>query len=59
MIKFSINYPADPHDNLQKYKPALIGCYAKCGPWRKGKTPESVCYSQGWSNMIYDYLTMR
>lgn len=47
MIKFSINYPADPTASVNMCKPALIGCLAKCGPWKKGKRPESVCYSQG------------
>ncbi|XP_034830597.1 cilia- and flagella-associated protein 52 [Maniola hyperantus] len=47
MIKFSINYPSDPTASVANCKPALLGCLAKCGPWRKGKRPDSVCYSQG------------
>ncbi|XP_061712868.1 cilia- and flagella-associated protein 52 isoform X1 [Cydia pomonella] len=47
MVKFSINYPSDPNADVAACKPALIGCLAKCGPWKKGKRPESQCYSQG------------
>ncbi|KAI8436345.1 hypothetical protein MSG28_004379 [Choristoneura fumiferana] len=47
MIKFSINYPSDPVASVAHCKPTLIGCLAKCGPWKKGKRPESQCYSQG------------
>ncbi|VVC86611.1 unnamed protein product [Leptidea sinapis] len=52
MIKFSINYPSDPNEDVAKYKPSLIGCLAKCGPWKKGKRPESICYSQGIESII-------
>ncbi|KAF9823638.1 hypothetical protein SFRURICE_009183 [Spodoptera frugiperda] len=52
MIKFSINYPADPTASVNMCKPALIGCLAKCGPWKKGKRPESVCYSQGIESIL-------
>ncbi|CAB3248280.1 unnamed protein product [Arctia plantaginis] len=52
MIKFSINYPSDPQASVAPYKPALIGCFAKCGPWKKTKRPESVCYSQGIETII-------
>lgn len=53
MIKFSINYPSDPQASVAPYKPTLIGCFAKCGPWKKNKRPESVCYSQGWFQLIF------
>ncbi|CAD0254281.1 unnamed protein product [Spodoptera exigua] len=52
MIKFSINYPADPTAPVNACKPALIGCLAKCGPWKKGKRPESLCYSQGIESIL-------
>ncbi|CAG4950295.1 unnamed protein product [Parnassius apollo] len=52
MIKFSINYPADPSASVAQCKPSLIGCLAKCGPWRKGKRPESICYSQGIESIL-------
>ncbi|XP_068631955.1 cilia- and flagella-associated protein 52 [Battus philenor] len=52
MIKFSVNYPADPNASVADCKPSLIGCLAKCGPWKKGKRPESVCYSQGIETML-------
>ncbi|XP_013199534.2 cilia- and flagella-associated protein 52 [Amyelois transitella] len=47
MIKFSINYPPDPMAYVMNIKPSLLGCLAKCGPFRKGKKPDAVCYSQG------------
>ncbi|XP_026319264.1 cilia- and flagella-associated protein 52 [Hyposmocoma kahamanoa] len=52
MIKFSINYPSDPGESVSHCKPALIGCLAKCGPWKKGKRPESQCYSQGIESIL-------
>ncbi|XP_026729144.1 cilia- and flagella-associated protein 52 [Trichoplusia ni] len=52
MIKFSINYPSDPLAPVSQCKPALIGCLAKCGPWKKGRRPESVCYSQGIESIV-------
>ncbi|XP_021193861.2 cilia- and flagella-associated protein 52 [Helicoverpa armigera] len=52
MIKFSINYPSDPTASVAMCKPALIGCLAKCGPWKKGKRPESLCYSQGIESIL-------
>ncbi|CAH0723092.1 unnamed protein product, partial [Brenthis ino] len=52
MIKFSINYPSDPMASIAHCKPSLIGCLAKCGPWRKGKRPESLCYSQGIESIL-------
>lgn len=47
MIKFSLGYPADPLESVAHCKPALLGCLAKCGPWHKGKRPQSHCYSLG------------
>lgn len=47
MIKFSINYPSDPTASVAHCKPSLIGCLAKCGQLRKGRRPESHCYSLG------------
>ncbi|XP_053607314.1 cilia- and flagella-associated protein 52 isoform X2 [Plodia interpunctella] len=47
MIKFSINYPPEPTASLANIKPALLGCLAKCGPFKKGKKPDAICYSQG------------
>ncbi|CAG4975835.1 unnamed protein product [Colias eurytheme] len=47
MIKFSINYPPDPMMDVANIKPTFLGCLAKCGPWKKGKRPESLCYSLG------------
>ncbi|XP_045535718.1 cilia- and flagella-associated protein 52, partial [Papilio machaon] len=47
MIKFSINFPADPSASVTNCKPSLIGCLAKCGQWKKNKAPETICYSQG------------
>ncbi|XP_022113569.2 cilia- and flagella-associated protein 52 [Pieris rapae] len=52
MIKFSINYPPDPMEDVSHCKPSLLGCLAKCGPWKKGKRPESLCYSQGIETII-------
>ncbi|CAG9584950.1 unnamed protein product [Danaus chrysippus] len=52
MIKFSINYPSDPNVSVAECKPSLIGCLAKCGPWKKGKRPESICYSQGIESIL-------
>ncbi|KAJ0177488.1 hypothetical protein K1T71_007497 [Dendrolimus kikuchii] len=52
MIKFSINYPPDPTASVANCKPALIGCLAKCGPFRKGTKPASVCYSQGIESIL-------
>ncbi|KAI8436343.1 hypothetical protein MSG28_004377 [Choristoneura fumiferana] len=52
MIKFSINYPSDPVASVAHCKPTLIGCLAKCGPWKKGKRPESQCYSQGIESIL-------
>lgn len=46
MIKFSTGFSKDS-ELTSPMKPSLIGCLAKCGPWRKGKRPESICYSQG------------
>ncbi|XP_049869481.1 cilia- and flagella-associated protein 52 isoform X2 [Pectinophora gossypiella] len=52
MIKFSINYPSDPKASVSHCKPAIIGCLAKCGAWKKGKRPDSICYSQGVEALI-------
>ncbi|XP_052740209.1 cilia- and flagella-associated protein 52 [Bicyclus anynana] len=52
MIKFSINYPPEPTAPVANIKPTLLGCLAKCGPWRKGKRPDSVCYSQGIESIL-------
>ncbi|XP_047529427.1 cilia- and flagella-associated protein 52 [Vanessa atalanta] len=52
IIKFSINYPSDPTASVTHCKPSLIGCLAKCGPWKKGKRPESLCYSQGIESIL-------
>ncbi|XP_037293640.1 cilia- and flagella-associated protein 52 [Manduca sexta] len=52
MIKFSINYPPDPMESVAHCKPALLGCLAKCGPWKKGRKPESLCYSQGIESIL-------
>ncbi|XP_046959584.1 cilia- and flagella-associated protein 52 [Vanessa cardui] len=52
IIKFSINYPSDPNASVIHCKPSLIGCLAKCGPWKKGKRPESLCYSQGIESIL-------
>ncbi|XP_050346476.1 cilia- and flagella-associated protein 52 [Nymphalis io] len=52
IIKFSINYPSEPTASVAHCKPSLIGCLAKCGPWKKGKRPESICYSQGIESIL-------
>ncbi|CAH2106012.1 unnamed protein product [Euphydryas editha] len=52
IIKFSINYPSDPTAAVAHCKPSLIGCLAKCGPLKKGKRPESICYSQGIESIL-------
>ncbi|KAL4707513.1 hypothetical protein ACJJTC_000265 [Scirpophaga incertulas] len=52
MIKFSINYPSDSAASVAHSKPTLLGCLAKCGHWKKGKTPEPVCYSQGIESIL-------
>ncbi|CAH0397744.1 unnamed protein product [Chilo suppressalis] len=52
MIKFSINYPPDPTASVANCKPTLIGCLAKCGPWKKGRRPDAVCYSQGIESIL-------
>ncbi|CAG9133321.1 unnamed protein product [Plutella xylostella] len=52
IIKFSINYPADPSVPVDACKPALIGCLAKCGRQKKNQKPEAVCYSQGVESIL-------
>ncbi|XP_028157858.1 cilia- and flagella-associated protein 52 [Ostrinia furnacalis] len=52
MIKFSIGYPPDPTASVAQCKPSMLGCLAKCGPWKKGKRPEAVCYSQGIESIL-------
>ncbi|XP_059051572.1 cilia- and flagella-associated protein 52 [Achroia grisella] len=52
MIKFSINYPSDPTASVADIKPTFLGCLARCGPWKKGRRPESMCYSQGIESII-------
>ncbi|XP_004926410.2 cilia- and flagella-associated protein 52 [Bombyx mori] len=52
MIKFSINYPPDPFASIAHCKPALLGCLAKCGPWKRGRKPDSICYSQGIESIL-------
>ncbi|KAL0893415.1 hypothetical protein ABMA27_015000 [Loxostege sticticalis] len=52
MIKFSIGYPPDPKASVAHIKPCMLGCLAKCGPWKKGKRPDAVCYSQGIESIL-------
>ncbi|GBP68261.1 Cilia- and flagella-associated protein 52 [Eumeta japonica] len=52
IIKFSVNFPEDPSESIANCKPSILGCYAKCGPWRRNRRPESICYGKGVEAII-------